>query len=397
LGPNEISPEFRMVKILAVDDREENLLALEAALEGPDCQIVSTLSGPDALAELEKDEFAMILLDVQMPGMDGFETARRIRQIPRAKFTPIIFVTAIYRAEAYVEQGYVEGAVDYLFKPLNIDVLRAKVAVFADLFRKTKELQAQAERLRQSSLREQENEFLKASVKARDEFISIVSHELKTPLTPLALNIQSFLQLLLENRLETFPRDKLERMLRTSNNQIDRLSKLVSELLDASRISEGKLKIEREEMDLSESIRSIAEHYSEPIRRTGCGLEVFVQDGIRGNWDRFRIEQVLTNLLTNAMKYCAGNPVEIHAEANRDEARIHVKDHGIGIAAEDQARIFKRFERAVSSKHFGGLGLGLYISKQIVESHGGKILVESEFGKGTTFTVVLPRSLPAEL
>jgi signal transduction histidine kinase len=386
-----------MVKILAVDDREENLFALEAALEGPDCQIVSTLSGPAALAELEKDEFAMILLDVQMPGMDGFETARRLRQIPRAKFTPIIFVTAIYRAEAYVEQGYVEGAVDYLFKPLNIDVLRAKVAVFADLFRKTKELQIQAERLRQSSLREQENEFLKASVKARDEFISIVSHELKTPLTPLTLNIQSFLQLLLEDRLATFPRDKLERMLRTSYSQVDRLSKLVSELLDASRISEGRLMIEREEMDLSESVRSVAEHYAEPIRRSGCGLEVFVQNGIRGYWDRFRIEQVLTNLLTNAMKYCAGNRVQIHAEANRDEARIHVRDFGIGIAPEDQARIFKRFERAVSSKHYGGLGLGLYISKQIVESHCGKIQVQSKLGKGTTFTVVLPRARPADL
>jgi signal transduction histidine kinase len=392
--PTEISPEFRPVKILAVDDREENLLALQAALEEPDCELICKLSGPDALLEAEKHDFAMILLDVQMPGMDGFETARRIRKIARAKFTPIIFVTAIYRAEAYVERGYVEGAVDYLFKPLNIDVLRGKVAVFSDLFRKTKELQAQAERLRLSSLREQENEFLKASVKARDEFISIVSHELKTPLTPLSLNIQSFLQLLQEDRLGSFPRDKLMRMLVTSNNQVDRLSKLVSELLDASRISEGRLHIECEDIDLSEAVRAIAEHYAEPFRRGGCGLEVFIQEGVRGNWDRFRIEQVVTNLLTNAMKYCAGKPVELHVEGNWEEARIHVKDFGIGIAKIDQERIFRRFERAVSSRHYGGLGLGLFISKQIVESHGGRIHVESEPNRETVFTVVLPKAGP---
>ena len=373
-----------IAKILAVDDQEKNLIALEAALDGLDLELVCVLSGKAALAEIEKQEFAAILLDVQMPVMDGFETAKRIRKIPGAATTPIIFVTAIHRSEEFAEQGYHEGAVDYLYKPLNISVLRAKVKVFCDLFEKTKEIERHAGERRELAL-------LKMLLEARDEFISIASHELKTPLSPLTLNIQTIRDLYAEGRLDDVPREKIARMLDSAAFQAGRLSKLVSSLLDVSRIIERRLELERETLDLAELVRAVCPMFEAEAKKAGIEISLALDAGLTGRWDRSRIEQVFTNLMTNAMKYGGGKPIEVRAFADGDEVRLSVKDHGIGIAPGDRVRIFKRFERATSSKHYSGLGLGLYIAGRIVELHRGRIDVESEPGRGSTFTVRLPK------
>lgn len=228
----------------------------------------------------------------------------------------------------------------------------------------------------------------RAAVRLRDDFLAIASHELRTPLTSLQLQLEAASHTL--ERDESPVNPKLSRKLETANRQVARLSKLVDNLLDVSRISLGKLKLELEDLDVSEVVREAAERQWSAAQAVGCGLSVKTEPGIKGRWDRVRIEQVLTNLLTNALKYGAGKPVEVSIERHGERARIVVRDYGLGVRPEDRARIFDRFERAVPSANYGGLGLGLYISKQIVEAHGGTIDVSSVPDQGATFTVELP-------
>lgn len=395
----EVAPEPQLIKILLVDDRPENLLALRAALRDDPYELVEAESGYAALDRLDESEFAAVLLDVQMPGMDGFETARQIRARERFRATPIIFVTAIDREEAYEERGYHAGAVDYLFKPVNISILRAKVAVFAELWRAGLEIRRQAELLRERQVRERENEILRQALSARDEFLAVASHELKTPITPLRLQMESFLRLLEQDGgLALVDPSRLRRMLVTSVNQVERLSRVVDELLDVSRFSTGRIELRRELVDLGSLVRQAVGLFTDLARQAGCELVMDIDEGIFGNWDAFRLEQVITNFLTNALKYGAGHPVTVRAWRTREGAAFSVRDHGIGIAPEDCERIFHRFERVHSSRHFGGLGLGLYIAQNIMSLHRGSIEVSSRLGEGAVFTACLPSTesaLPA--
>jgi signal transduction histidine kinase len=361
------------INILVVDDRPENLLAMEVALRDPTYRLVQASSGREALQQVRERDFAVILLDVQMPIMDGFAAAKLIRKEPRARLTPIIFITANHGSEYHERLGYEAGAVDYLFKPLNVGILRAKVSIFVDLFRKNREIQQQA-----------------MLICARDEFLSIASHELKTPITPLSLQMQSFIGLIESGNLEKVPRDKLQRMLKNSYDQVERLTRLIDDLLDVSRISSGKLSLHCQRMSLADLVHSVVEGFSLHIQKAGCSLSVEVDPAAVGYWDRFRVEQVLINLLTNALKYGAGKPVDISVRVVGQWACLSVRDRGIGIARADHPRVFERFERAVSSRHFGGLGLGLYIASQIVKLHEGEIIVDSDLGAGACFTVRLP-------
>jgi PAS domain S-box-containing protein len=222
----------------------------------------------------------------------------------------------------------------------------------------------------------------------RDEFISIAAHELKTPLTALRLQIQLLTRLL--GDIESAKAPRLLTLFRSSQVHLDRFAKLVEDLLDVSRFSAGPLSIERSELDLTGLVRRVAQHYQEELGRSGCPLVVHLPEAVVGHFDPSRIEQVLVNLLSNAAKYGAGKPIEISVEPRGAKARLVVRDHGIGIAEEDQKRIFERFERAVSMKTFGGFGLGLFISNQIVKAHGGTFRVESEPGEGACFIVELP-------
>ena len=692
------------VSILLVDDREENLVALEAVLRGPSYKLIKTQSGDDALRYLLENIPALILMDVQMPGLDGYETAAIIKSNPRTRDIPIIFITAINTDERFMNRGYEHGAIDYIYKPFDSNILRSKVSVLADLHRNTERLVQAEKALRESeglererkiaelelrSLRREQIEqkryrnlvesidhgivwsalpdtmaltfvsgsagkltghsseelledptlffsliheadrpsflsaaqratqssgetrlehrlrtadgreawfhtgirasaradgagnelrglsvditplkraedtlfaakrrsdilahtslllaesldceiplrglvsylqskafdfcaleafdiasgfhalatgsperdanvletfisnpgrysdetreewakgkcrswlnpaeaevltimgdeararairalglqsfvqvglamrghllgvltlgqksasseadtslaediayrissamensslYLKAenAIRLRDEFLSIASHELRTPLTPLKIRVQQMQRLLDSNPAAPLPSEQLAKTVQTCHRQIERLSKLIDDLLDISRISRGKLSLHTETFDFSELIRDILTRFSGQLEAAGCQVVLDLEPDIEVVLDLSRIEQVIVNLLTNAIKYAPGKPIEISARRAGDGVEFSLRDHGIGIATVDQSRIFQRFERAVSSSHFGGLGLGLYIVSQILGAHGGRIRVSSEPGEGATFSVNLP-------
>jgi signal transduction histidine kinase len=223
-----------------------------------------------------------------------------------------------------------------------------------------------------------------AAVKLRDEFLSIASHELRTPLTPLQLHLEMWQGALTNG-------DDARRRLDTALRQTQKLSKLVESLLDVSRLTTGRMALEPERFDLAQVAREVVERFAPDARSAGCAVTLLANEPVIGCWDRLRVEQVLSNLLSNAIKYGAGQPIDLTVERSGEEgACVRVTDRGIGITAEDSARIFDRFERAVSPRHYGGMGLGLYIVRQIVEAHAGSIAVESTPGAGSSFTVLLP-------
>lgn len=700
------------VPVLMVDDREENHVALEVVLRNPGYQLIRANSGDDALRYLLDQIPAVILMDVQMPGLDGYETATIIKSNPRTRDIPIIFITAINTDERFLHRGYEHGAIDYIYKPFDPYVLRSKVAVLTDLFRKTERLLRAERALRESEALERErkiadlelrslrreqieqkryrslvegidhgfvwsanpesmaltfvspaavkltgyspedwlsdpNFFLKrlnledqpafqasleraiatgaeiqvehriqlatgqsawfqtgmrvvaggegarselrglsvdisklknaehtlaqaklrsdvlgqtsflltksiqnsnpfselvvylqskvcdfcfiessdilghslsfasgdqkldsqiekhfkansaelseedrsrwatgqselsenpdreilkkifgnservsalvklpikaviqvglalngnflglltlgyykesalqesqtsmaedvgyrissvlensvllrkaeSAIRLRDEFLSIASHELRTPLTPLKIRVQQIERILGKLDSKSLPIEQLTKSVKTCHHQIERLSKLVDDLLDISRISRGKLSLHPERFNLPELIRDIVSRFSGQLEAAGCTLSLKLEENLDVSLDLSRIEQVIVNLLTNAIKYAPGLPIEIEAKALKGgELELSVRDHGMGIAPEDQARIFERFERAVSSNHFGGLGLGLYIVSQILNAHGGQICVDSQLGKGSSFVVRLPKQVEA--
>jgi signal transduction histidine kinase len=387
---SKTSDKFISVKVLVVDDRPENLIAMQAAFKGCGYEVYQALSGKEALELVKEHEFACILLDVQMPVMDGFETALWIRREPRSRSTPIIFATAIHRTEEYEELGYDAGAVDYLFKPINTTILKAKVSIFVDLYLQSEEIKKKNALLEEAILKTRENEELKAALASRDEFLLMASHELKTPLTPLSLQLDTFIQLYKDGTASSIPPEKLLRMLYTSQGQVDRLSRLINELVDASRLSTQKIELNLTQTNLSVLAKKVINDFSEEIKRSGSTLSLTIESDVSGKWDSFRVEQVLINLLINCLKYGGGKAINITVGVHGDVAKFQIKDHGIGIAKIDHARIFQRFERAVSAKNYSGLGLGLYISNQIVSLHGGRIELESQLNEGSTFTVLLP-------
>jgi signal transduction histidine kinase len=231
------------------------------------------------------------------------------------------------------------------------------------------------------------------AVRLRDEFLSVASHELKTPLTLLSLKLQAFARF--AGVIEEAPGQRLTRDADIMRRQVRRLAELVEDLLDVSRISSGQLKLELEAMDLSALVREVATRFEPEAERVGCGLVVTTPAAVLGQWDRRRLDQVLCNLLSNALKYGAGKPVYVRVEQDATHCRLRVEDEGIGIAPEATERIFGLYERAVSERHYGGLGLGLYVTRQIVERQGGHVWAESPPGRGATFTVELPLRPPS--
>ncbi len=228
------------------------------------------------------------------------------------------------------------------------------------------------------------------AVRARDEFLSIASHELKTPLTSILLQLQTILKKIQQKSQEKPSVEQVVALLQNTEHQSKRLSKLINDLLNVSLVSTGRLQLEKERGNLSDTVKDVVKQYVISEKYAKSKVYVKTNGPLQGSFDKVRMEQVVSNLLSNALKYGKGNPVTIKTKKVDTKAQVTVKDEGIGIKPEVQATIFDRFKRGVSGKDYKGLGVGLYISKQIIEAHGGNIKLKSKEGKGTTFTIELP-------
>ncbi|EJM10090.1 MULTISPECIES: hybrid sensor histidine kinase/response regulator [Pseudomonas] len=385
-------------KLLIVDDLPENLLALEALIKREDRMVYKALSADEALSLLLQHEFAMAILDVQMPGMNGFELAELMRGTEKTKNIPIVFVSAAGRELNYAFKGYESGAVDFLHKPLDIHAVKSKVNVFVDLYRQSKAMKQQVEALEQS--RREQEELLKQlqrtqleleqAVRMRDDFMSIVAHEVRTPLNGLILETQLRKMHLARDNASAFTLDKMHAMVDRDERQIKSLIRLIEDMLDVSRIRTGKLSIRPSRFDLVQLVSNLLQNFAPQVDTAECSTHFVAEHPVVGNWDEFRIEQVISNLLTNALRYGGKSQIDVRVYAHEGQARVEVQDRGIGISEENQKRIFQQFERVSAKTVVAGLGLGLFISEQIVAAHGGSIAVESKINEGALFRVCLP-------
>ncbi|HWT72853.1 MAG TPA: hybrid sensor histidine kinase/response regulator [Oxalicibacterium sp.] len=387
-------------KLLIVDDLPENLRALHALIRKEDRAVYEASSGEQALALLLEHEFALAILDVQMPGMDGFELAELMRGTEKTRHIPIVFVSAAGKELNYAFKGYETGAVDFLHKPLDYYAVQSKVNVFVDLYRQRNETRRQLAALERSR-QEQEilmrelhvtQKRLQNAVHMRDEFMSMVAHELRTPLNTLFLETQMRKMQLERGNMAAFGAERLEKMVARDGRQIQSMIRLIDDMLDVSRMRSGKLSIRPAWTELSGLLSRVVGDLTAQAATAGTTIALVADEPVTGMWDEFRIEQVIVNLLTNAIRYGKQKPVEVSLVTTTNSARIYVKDQGDGISVEDQARIFEPFERGTNGNAASGLGLGLYISRQLVEAHQGTISVQSHPGNGTVFTVTLPLS-----
>ena len=405
------------INILIVDDEPKNLTVLETLLDAPGYRLVRAESADEALLALVAEEFALLILDVRMPGMTGFELAQIIKGRKKTARVPIIFLTAYYNEDQHVLEGYGSGAVDYLHKPVNAPVLRSKVAVFAELHRKSREIEVSnrallaevTERRRAEQQLQELNENLDRLVNERtraleqleaelreadrrkDEFIATLAHELRNPLAPVRNAAQ-----MLQHRETVDPQAQQARAIIARQVQV--MSRLIEDLMDVSRINQGRIELRRERVDLGEVLDLAVEASRPKIADFGHELELRLPDTpIMVDADVVRLSQVFVNLLTNAAKYTdRGGRIELAAQREGAELRIMVSDNGIGIPADELDNVFDMFaqvEGAIARSR-GGLGIGLTLVKHLTELHGGRVEARSPGpGQGSVFVVTLP--LPA--
>ena len=304
-------------KLLIVDDLPENLLALEALIRVKTASSTRRCRPRRRLSLLLQHEFALAILDVQMPGMNGFELAEMMRGTEKTRHIPIVFVSAAGRELNYAFKGYESGAVDFLHKPLDIQAVKSKVNVFVDLYRQSKAMKHQVEALERSR-REQEALLqqlqstqleLEQAVRMRDDFMSIVAHEVRTPLNGLILETQLRKMHLARDNAAAFTLDKMHAMVDRDERQIKSLIRLIDDMLDVSRIRTGKLSIRPTHFDLAALARGLVQNFAQQIEAAEASVSLDAEQPVMGDWDEFRIEQVISNLLTNALRYGAKSPI----------------------------------------------------------------------------------------
>lgn len=365
-----------MHKILLVDDRPENLYSLESMLSEDDRIILKANSGEEALKIAFSEDLSLIMLDVQMPDMDGFEVAHMLKSTKRTKNTPIIFVTAISKEKKYMLQGLSEGAIDYLFKPLDIDVTKAKVETLLKFYTQQKEL-------------EQKNIELAKLNEEKNYFLGVASHDLRNPLGNI-LTLASFIEQESNNNLSAEHKNYLEVIINSGRHMLE----LLNNLLDVSKIESGSMELQLQQGLITDIIQQSISENKLAADKKEISLEYSIADKLpKSSFDAMQIQQVLSNLISNAIKYShKGTHVEINADLQNDSIVVTVKDQGQGIPIAEQANLFLPFSKT-SVKSTNGeksTGLGLTIAKKVIEAHGGSIWMTSTVGQGSSFCFSLP-------
>jgi len=360
--------EIKKLKILIVDDRPDNLRPLEKLLQGPEREIITAGSGNEALSLVLEHDIALILLDVQMPDMDGFETAELIRGNSDTGHIPIIFVTAINKEEKHIFKGYETGAVDYLFKPIEHHILKSKVQIFLELH--------------QQKLKLEELNNLKT------KFLGIAAHDLRNHI----VSIRGFSEMLLKDSGDPLSEEQGDFLTLIHDVSEDMLA-LLNDLLDISMIESGKITLQLTAGTLKELVEERVRIYSVVGHKKNITLHQELADLPESLFDANRISQIIDNLISNAIKFSSPD-TNIYISLSQEEkmARVSVRDEGPGIAPADQKKIFGEFQKLSARPTAGekSTGLGLSIAKKAVEAHGGNITVESQVNIGSTFSFSIP-------
>ena len=365
--------------ILLVDDLPENLISLQKVLQAHNFEVDTASSGEEALKKVLKKNYVLIILDVQMPEMDGFEVAEAISGFSKSKDTAIIFLSAANTELQFITKGYHSGGLDYITKPVDVNILLLKIKTFYRIYEQNRRLNEMQQQLIT------EIEFRKEAERKKDEFISIASHELKTPLT----SVKGYIQLL-QRSLNKGDTSTAISHLAKANTQLQKLNELIVDLLDMSKIESGKLQFNMQYFPADDMVDNAIElmqnaNPSFTINKIGHSDELIYGD-------EGRLEQVLLNYITNGIKYAPNtNEINVSLAVDKGQLKVSVQDFGIGIPESEQQKIFEKFYRVEeNSVHFNGLGIGLYICATVIERHGGNIGVKSSPTHGSEFYFTIP-------